>query len=189
MKLKRSIFTALLAAMLCILAPLAVPIGGIPMSLSMFGVALIAMLADRRCALMAIILYVGLGAVGLPVFAGFTGGAHVLVGPTGGYLFGYIPMTLAIGTACDKIDGRNVRSTLKLLAGLLAGLCFCYFFGAAWFAVVSDMSFGEAFLVAIVPFIAVDLIELVAAASLGALLHYRLGRLLEADYPKDREEK
>lgn len=189
MKLKRSIFTALLAAILCILSPISVPIGGIPMSLSMFAVALVAMLADRRCALMAMILYVGLGAVGLPVFAGFSGGAHVLVGPTGGYLFGYIPMTLAVGTACDMIDGRSLRATLRIVTGLLVGLCLCYFFGAAWFAVVSDMSFGQAFLVAIAPFIIVDLVELASAASLGALLRHRIGKLLEADYPKDREEK
>lgn len=189
MKLKRSIFTALLAAMLCLLAPISLPIGGVPMSLSMFGVALVAMLADRRCALMAIILYVGLGALGLPVFAGFSGGAHVLVGPTGGYLFGYIPMTLAIGTACDKIEGRSRRGTLRIAVGLIAGLALCYFFGAAWFAVLSDISFLKAFLVAVAPFILVDLVELSTAATIGTLLRRRIGRILEADYGRGGEEK
>lgn len=181
MKLKRSIFTALLAAMLCLLAPVAVPIGSIPVSLSVFGVALIAILADRRCALMAMILYVGLGAIGMPVFSGFSGGAHVLVGPTGGYLFGYIPMTLAIGTACNKIEARGIRATLRIAAGLLVGLALCYFFGAAWFAVISDISFPEAFWIAIAPFILMDLLELAAAASLGALLRRRIGKFLEAE--------
>ena len=98
MRLRRSIFTALVAAMLCLLAPISVPVGAVPVSLSIFGVCLAALISDRRGALMALLLYVALGAVGLPVFAGFSGGAQVLVGPTGGYLFGYIPMALCVSS-------------------------------------------------------------------------------------------
>lgn len=175
--------------MLCVLAPISVPFGGLPMSLSMFGVALVAMLADRRCALMAIILYVGLGAVGLPVFAGFSGGAHVLVGPTGGYLFGYIPMTLAIGTACDGIGEKGLRPTLRIALGLLVGLSLCYTFGLLWYAVLSDLSLGAAFAVSVAPFILFDCLELIVAAALGALLRRRIGRLIEAYGENNGEDR
>ena len=173
MSLKRSIFTALLAAMLCTLSPIAIPFGPLPLSLATFGVALVALLGDRRAALMSVLLYVGLGAVGLPVFAGFAGGAQVLVGPTGGYLFGYIPMTLAIGAVRGHRTGA-----LPTAAALLTGLALCYGFGLGWYVLSADVPLGAALAASVVPFLLPDLVKLAAAAILASVLRRRLGAIL-----------
>ena len=86
MKLRRNVLTALLAAALCVMAPLAVPLGPVPVTLATLGVYLAAGLLGPWRGAAAVGLYLLLGAVGVPVFAGFTAGFPVLFGVTGGYL-------------------------------------------------------------------------------------------------------
>ena len=148
MNLRRNVITALFAAFLCILSPLSIPVGALPVSLGTFCVAVLALVADRRCALMALLAYVALGAVGLPVFAGFVGGGHTLVGPTGGYLFGYIPMALVVSVVVGKTS-----SVWRTAAGLVLGQLVCYGFGAAWYAVTVNVSPIAAVMVGVVPFL------------------------------------
>ena len=173
MRLKSMIFTALLAAMLCLLAPISVPVGALPVSAATFGVGLLALISDRRRSLMALVLYVALGAVGLPVFAGFSGGAHVLVGPTGGYLFGYIPMAFAVSTLCG---GR--RTVARMAAGLSVGLVACYVPGVLWYAVSADVSIPQALAVGVLPFLPFDILKLIAAAALARLIGPRVDRMV-----------
>ena len=173
MKLKRRIVTALFAALLCILAPVAVPVGAIPVSLGSFCVAVLALITNRRCSLVALLLYVALGAVGLPVFAGFTGGGHVLVGPTGGYLFGYIPMVLVISMVSGKTP-----SVWREILGLVLGQLVCYGFGVAWYAVCTDVSLSAAIAVGVFPFLLFDALKLTAAEALNLALGKRIRALL-----------
>lgn len=182
MRLRRSIFTALLAAMLCILAPISIPLGAVPVSLAIFGVCLVALISDRRCALMAILLYVALGAVGLPVFAGFRGGGQVLVGPTGGYLFGYIPMAAVISAICG---GR--RTVKRMALGMVLGLALCYGFGVLWYSISADVSFLTALTVGVFPFLPFDAVKLVAAGAIALLLGRRIDKLLHSDGNSGKE--
>ena len=182
MRLRRSIFTALVAAMLCLLAPISIPVGAVPVTLSVFGVCLAALISERRGALMALLLYVALGAVGLPVFAGFAGGAQVLVGPTGGYLLGYIPMALCISSFCR----RGLRPLWRMAAGMILGLLFCYALGSVWYAVAADISIGHALLVGVLPFLPFDGIKLVAAGALALLLRRRIDTCLTMDHKGEK---
>ena len=184
MRLRRSIVTALFAALLCILAPISIPVGAVPVSLATFGVCLVALLTDRRCALMAILLYAALGAVGLPVFAGFRGGAHVLVGPTGGYLFGYIPMALTISAFCD---GR--RTAPRMALGMILGLSLCYGLGVLWYSISADVSLMAALTVGVLPFLPFDAVKLVAAGAVALLLGRRIEKLIRFDGNNDREKQ
>lgn len=182
MRLRRTVVTALFAALLCVLAPVSVNFWVLPVSLGTFCVCLLALLTDRRCALMGIILYVALGAVGLPVFAGFTGGAHVLTGPTGGYLFGYIPLAFVISLVCDK------RHSLPRMAlGMVLGHLICYGLGALWYAIHTDTPILTALLVGVLPFIPFDLVKMTAAGVLAKLLRPRMEKLIRFSENGDRE--
>ena len=99
---------ALMAAMMCALCPLSVPIGPIPVSLGTFVMMLTVYLLGTRNALISCAVYLLLGAVGMPVFSGFQGGLAKLAGPTGGYLIGYLGLIAAAGVLVIQIALLNV---------------------------------------------------------------------------------
>ena len=88
------VVTALMAAVTCILAPLSVPIGPVPISLTNFAIYLSLYLLDWKKGTLSYLIYLLLGLVGLPVFSGFTGGLAKLAGPTGGYIMVLLPVRL-----------------------------------------------------------------------------------------------
>ena len=98
--------TALMTAVTCILAPLSIPIGPVPISLTNFAIYLALYLLDWKKGTVSYIIYLLLGLVGLPVFSGFTGGLGKLAGPTGGYIIGFIPMAIIAGIVIDKFSQR-----------------------------------------------------------------------------------
>ena len=99
--------TALMTAVTCILAPLSIPIGPVPISLTNFAIYLALYLLDWKKGTVSYIIYLLLGLVGLPVFSGFTSGPGKLFGPTGGYLIGFIPMAIIAGMVINrKINNR-----------------------------------------------------------------------------------
>ena len=181
-RMRRVVITALFAAFLCILAPVCIPVGAIPVSLGTFCVCLLALLADRRCALMALLLYVGMGAIGLPVFAGYVGGGQVLVGPTGGFLMGYIFMVMVISLFC-----RRRRSVPRMVAGTLLGHLVCYAVGTAWYAVLAKVPPVAAFAVGVLPFLAFDAVKIAAVIVLVVLLGDRIDRAICCN-EKNREK-
>ena len=105
--------TALMTAVTCILAPLSIPIGPVPISLTNFAIYLSLYLLDWKKGTISYILYLLLGLVGLPVFSGFTGGIGKLAGPTGGYIIGFIPMAIIAG----------IRNCMVLYSGRLHCIC------------------------------------------------------------------
>ena len=96
--------TALFSGILCVLAPVALPVPGspVPLSLATFAVYLTGMILGTKQGVLSVLVYLFLGTVGLPVFSGFSGGIGILLGPTGGYLLGYIPCVLVTGLGKDK---------------------------------------------------------------------------------------
>ena len=114
--------TALAAAVICILGPLSVPIpvSPVPLSLTHLGIYLAAYTLGRKDATAATLIYLLLGAVGLPVFSGFSGGFAKLAGPTGGYLLGFVILTFVVAAAVDRYDGKRGPVALAMLWGNLA---------------------------------------------------------------------
>ena len=96
--------TALMAAILCIAGPIVIPIGMVPMSFANMAIYLTILLLDKKKAIISVILYLFIGFIGLPVFSGFTGGVGKLFGPTGGYLMGYLVMSLIAGKILEMVD-------------------------------------------------------------------------------------
>ena len=108
---------AMMAAVLCVLGPLSVPVGPVPVAMANFAVSLAAWLLGPRYGALSVAAYLLLGAVGAPVFAGAGAGAAVLFGPTGGYLIGYLAQALIGGWAVERSGGRALWSGLGLAAG------------------------------------------------------------------------
>ena len=177
MKTRDMALCALFAALLAICAWLVIPIGDVPFTLQTFGVfAALGLLGGKRGTI-AIAIYLLLGAVGAPVFAGFKGGIGALLGVTGGYLVSYLFMGLIV-IAAEKLFGD--RTIVFLIAGVIA-LIVCYAFGTAWFVVAyartaGPISWAAALGKCVLPFVLPDLAKL----ALAVLLRDRVKRYVPA---------
>lgn len=162
--------TALMAAVMCVLGPLTVPIGAVPISLANFVICLTAWLLGPKFGTLSVAVYLCIGLIGVPVFSGYGAGLAKLVGPTGGYLVGYLLLALIGGLFIEKSNGNPVVSGI----GLVLGDAACYVLGTAWFVFQMQCELGYALSVCVYPFIALDLAKIVVSCVVGALLRKRL---------------
>ena len=179
------IFTAIMAALICIAAPFSVPIGLVPISLATFAVYLAGGLLGAKRGALAVVVYILIGAVGLPVFSGFAGGFAKLLGVTGGYIIGYVPCALLSGLLYDR-----TRCVWTLPVGMVLGTLACYIFGTAWFLIatadgaITGASVVSALMMCVVPFLPGDAIKIAAACALAMPLRARLGAYLDSGSKK-----
>ena len=162
--------TAVMAAVLCVLGPLTVPIGAVPISLANFVICLSVWLLGPKFGTLSVAIYLVLGLVGIPVFSGYGAGLAKVAGPTGGYLVGYLLLALIGGLFIQKSNGNPVVSGI----GLVLGDAACYVLGTAWFVFQMQCELGYALSVCVYPFIALDLAKIVGSCVVGALLRKRL---------------
>lgn len=162
--------TALMAAVMCVLGPLTVPIGAVPISLANFVICLTAWLLGPRFGTLSVAVYLCIGLIGVPVFSGYGAGLAKLAGPTGGYLVGYLLLALIGGLFIEKSNGNPVVSGI----GLVLGDAACYVLGTAWFVFQMQCELGYALSVCVYPFVALDLAKIVVSCVVGALLRKRL---------------
>ena len=163
---------AVMAAVLCILGPMALPNGPVPISLATLGVLLAAYVLGPLKGAAASAVYVILGAAGVPVFGNFTGGFGIIAGPTGGYIAGYILLALISGWFIHKFYDRIWLQ----FAGMCLGTAVLYALGTAWLAHAAGMNFPEALAAGVLPFIPGDIIKMVLAIVLGRAVNRRLDR-------------
>lgn len=161
---KELVLTALFTAITVVCAWISIPIGTIAFTMQTFAVFCALLTLGGRDGLFSWLAYILLGAAGLPVFTGFKGGVGVLVGPTGGYILGFILMAV-IYWAGTKLLGEKLAVRIILL---LAGLAVCYAFGTLWFVYgyskgENAMTFKKAAEICVLPFIPFDLLKLVLA--------------------------
>lgn len=160
---------ALFAAIMAVCSWISIP-ADVPFTLQTFGVFVAVGLLGGRRGTLSVLVFILLGAVGVPVFAGFRGGVDVLLGPTGGYIIGFLFSALVMW-AMERLGEKAwVR-----IASMLAGLLVCYVFGTAWFMAVYTMKTGPVTLIAVLgwcvfPFILVDIAKIAAAYLLTARL-------------------
>lgn len=170
---------ALLAAIVCVLGPLAVPLpfSEVPVSLGILGIFLALVVGGFKNGTISIIIYILLGLVGVPVFANFTGGFAKLAGPTGGYIIGYIPMAVIAGLFI-YLSKRKIVFTI---IGLLLGLAVCYAFGSAWLGISTNMGFVKALAVGVLPYIPFDLAKLAIALAVGIPVQKAVSKFTNKD--------
>ena len=160
---KRICLYALLAAILCVVSPLAVPIGPVPISFSVMGVLLCSAMLGVR-AIVPVGIYLAIGALGLPVFAGGMGGFGVLVGPTGGFLWSY-PVVAVLTGCLYRISLHNWKGGghgfLHIALGSIPGMVICYVCGSIQYMLVASTSLMQSFLVCVAPFLLFDIAKIV----------------------------
>ena len=154
---------AVMTALTCVLAPLSIPIGPVPISLTNLAIYFGLYILGMKLETVSYIVYLLIGFVGVPVFSGFTGGAGKLLGPTGGYLIGFIPMAIIAGLLIDKSDGKTVPSVI----GMIIGTAVCYALGTAWFTVQADYEVIPALALCVFPFLPGDAAKIAIAAFFG----------------------
>lgn len=158
--------TALAAAVLCILSPLALPTGGVPLTLSLLAVLLIAELFSARVAVAATVIYLALGAVGVPVFAGFVGGFQVLIGPNGGFLFAYPFVALVT----SKMGGNFKKNCVF---GAIS-TTLCYLLGSLWLTITTNVGLAASLTATFLTCAIFDLFKVVCAALVAETIRSRL---------------
>lgn len=166
--------TALMTAVTCILAPLSVPIGPVPISFTNLAIYLSLYLLDWKRGTLSYFLYLLIGFAGLPVFSGFTGGVAKLAGPTGGYIVGFIPMAIIAGIVIDHCQKRWIQ-----LLGMIVGTAICYALGTAWFCVQAGYTVSAALAVCVFPFIPADLIKMLIAMTICPEIRKRVGSAIQ----------
>lgn len=165
---------ALFAAITAVFSQISVPMPPVPFSLGVLGVMLTATVLPTRLAVCAQLIYLLLGAVGVPVFAGFQGGPHRLVGPTGGFLVAYILMAAVIGVILAQSPQYSFKRAFIANA---AALLPCYLLGAMWLGFSMHLSFEQTLMSAVLPFIPFDLLKACIAAAAGKRLRQVLHRV------------
>lgn len=163
------VMCALCAAIICVLSPISVPIGPVPISLATFAVMLSAALLGAKWGTIATAIYLLLGCIGVPVFAGYAAGFACLVGATGGYLIGYLPLAFIGGFIYDRF-GRKRSGAAKIAAmiiGMIAGTVVLYILGTAWFCFVTGTGVVAALALCVTPFLIGDAIKMIIVAVIA----------------------
>jgi len=185
MNIKSSVFTALFTSLIAIGAFIIIPAGFVPVSLQTLFVLLAGLLGGRAIGLSASLLYIILGAIGLPVFSGGTGGIGHLLGPTGGYLIACMPAAYIAGVFSDwghpsRKDGVQSVSYGYVIAGALAGTLTIYLFGVPWLKFVLGLSWSQAAAAGIIPFLIGDILKIIAAAAVTGIFYPRIQGFLHS---------
>lgn len=169
MATKEVVCIGMFAAVLAILSQISIPMpSGVPVTLQTFAVALTGVVLAWKFGTISTLIYILLGAVGVPVFSGLSGGMQVLVNYTGGFIWGFIVMTLLCGI------GIRMKNKILGMALGFVGLAVCHLFGVLQFMAVMDMGFVQSFLLASAPYLIKDVISVVLAYIVGAQIRMRL---------------
>lgn len=166
---KQMVLIALMTAVTCVLGPLSIPLpfSPVPISLTNFAIFLAIFVLGMKSGTIGFIIYLLLGAIGVPVFSSFRGGLQVLAGPTGGYLIGFIFLALIMGFALDHFD----RKLVPTIIGMIIGMAVCYAFGTVWLAKLLSLSFKEGLMMGVIPYLAGDAAKIIIAAIVGPKLY------------------
>ena len=149
--------TGVMAAVICVISLLQLPLStGVPVTFQVFAVALAGYILGWARGSVAVLIYMAVGLVGVPVFSGYMGGFSVFLGPTGGFVWGFVLLALFSGLGKDK------RAAISLFFGVL-GLLLCHAAGVVHYRFVMGCGIGAAFLTVSLPYILKD-IALVAEA-------------------------
>ena len=165
------ILCGLFAALVSIFAQISIPLPftTVPLTLQIFGIAITGLILGSKCAFISTLIYLILGGIGVPVFAQFSAGIGVLVGPTGGYLLSYPLMAFIIGYIKEKSN-----SSILTAISMIIGLAVVYALGTVMFSLVTGNTIINSLLYCVVPFVAVDLLKLVLAYIIGETVSKRL---------------
>lgn len=168
---KDIVYTAMFSALICICSIISIPIGDVPITLQTLAVCISAAMLGWKRGTISVIVYILLGAVGLPVFAGMSGGFGVIAGSTGGYIVGFILTALIVGFAADKFGRKIIPLSVSMVIGILA----CYAVGTPWFMMVTGMDLWVSLGYCVFPFLIPDAVKV----AIAVILTERLSKVIK----------
>jgi len=175
-KLRWMVLASLMAALTAVGAYIHVPIGPVPMVLSTLFVLLAGLLLGSRWGMASMSLYLLVGAIGIPVFAGGKGGLAHFLGPTGGYLFGFVLSAWITGLISERLRHLWIGKILAVIVGSLA----IYSLGVPWLKMITQMSWPKTLMVGMFPFLIGDAVKASVALILARAVRPILQRQLQS---------
>lgn len=164
-------FIGIFTAIISVLAQISVPMPyGVPMTLQTFAIPLAGIVLGARNGTFAALAYILLGAFGVPVFAGFSGGLGSVLGPTGGFILSFPLLALAAGIGAER------NNKIGLACGLVAGSVLNYICGMLMFSLVTSRDLNTAFVACVLPFIPTAIIKAVLAGVAGVKIKQLLAK-------------
>ena len=155
------VFASMFGAVTALGAYISIPLQPVPITLQTLFVCLSGALLGSYFGAISQVIYVLLGVIGLPVFAGGTAGPGILLGPSGGYLLGFIAGAYLIGRL---LEGKKEPGIVWIIFSFLAGTIVLDALGMLQLALVARLSLAKAFLAGVAPFLPGDLLKIVVAA-------------------------
>ena len=167
--LRSLIECGIFAALISVISLIAVPLPFlVPLTLQSFIIPFAGYFLGVKKGLISFLVYLSIGILGIPVFSGFQGGFHVILGPTGGFLLGFIPFILLTGL------GSNRNSKIKGFLFGFSGLILCHIFGVAQYSFYASLDFFSAFISCSLPFILKDIVFLYLSLVLSQKIKGKL---------------
>lgn len=156
------VMTGMFSALLIVLSQLSIPTPtGVPITLQTFAVAITGVIIGWKFGFLSTLIYILLGAVGLPVFANFNAGLQAIAGPTGGFIYGFLLMVILCG-----IGGSRKKIIQGIVIGII-GLLGCHVLGINHYAFLSNISFWKSALLVSIPYLLKDVVSIVLAFVVG----------------------
>jgi len=154
--------SALFIALTAVCSWISIPVPGtsVPINMATFAVILAGVTLGARRSSLAMIIFLLLGSIGVPVFHSLTGGVGIVFGPTGGFLIGYIALAFLSGLSAESANAES-RRILPFIPAVLFGEIALYAFGTAWFIFQSGTPLQAALLACVVPFIPGDILKII----------------------------
>lgn len=164
---RKMTYIGVMSAVIAVLSQIAIPMpSGVPVTLQTFAIALTGYMLGYKYGMASTCIYILLGVVGIPVFSGFRGGVGVLFSVTGGFIWGFLPLTFLCGISA------KYKQVFALLCGI-AALCLCHIMGTAQYALISEIPFAAAFVKVSAPYIIKDILSVAAAYYICKLIMKR----------------
>jgi biotin transport system substrate-specific component len=151
------------AAITAIFAQIEIPLPYVPISGQTLAVGLTATILGSRLGAASMLCYAAIGAIGAPVFAGFKGGAHILIGPTGGYIIGFIAAAFLTGWIMERTAFNLPMAIVANLVGMVVTLAF----GVVQLKIILGLTWTDAFFTGVSPFLVVGVIKALLASMIG----------------------
>ena len=189
MTLRQKMLVSLFAALLCVSSYIILPIGPVPVTLQIFFIVLTGAVLGPRMGALSVVIWILLGIFGLPVFAGGKAGPMVLLGPTGGYLPGFVICAWIIGIMTQSQTSSRVRIGAAMVVGMTVAYAIGLigFMASFAFFLQKPMTVQQALAIAVYPFVLFDLAKIFLAAWLTPILWTALQRAGLAERARQHE--
>lgn len=170
---KDLIICAMFASITAILAQIAIPLpfSTVPLTMQVFAVTISGVILGAKKGFISQVIYILLGAIGMPVFAQMSGGPGIIFGYTGGFIMAFPLMALLIGYISEKYN-----SISAIMISMILALIINYTIGTLWYSFVAGVGFMQGFMVCVVPFILIDLVKVGLATTIGLTIKKRIKR-------------